>query len=940
MKRVSQPAVVAAVLIGFVLALPAAVAAPKKPPTIKDLENQQVDVSPNPPQNVDSAKTMDSYKRFLDLNAGDAALRSEALRRLGDLNLESSESERIERELITNEGLRATEAIHLYTALLKTYPKYERNDSVLYQLARAYELNAQPDKALNSLDQLVAQYPNSRFIDEAQFRRGEILFSEKAYPKAQAGYESVIKAGSSSAFYNQSLYKHGWSLFKQGENERSLDSFASVLDSVLVSKHQPNVLIELDTLSRPNRELVEDTFRVMSITFSYLEGPKSIADFAKHRKPRPYAYLMYARLGDLYMEKERYTDAADSYRAFVSQDRNNEKAPLLEMQAIGAYSKGGFPQLVLQGKKEFVENYSFGTPYWQGRDPKAEPKVVEVLKTNLKDVAQYYHAQAQRSKNVADYQEAAKWYRSYLRSFPDDPGSAVTNYLLADTLFESKQYLDAAQEYESTAYHYGQHEKAAAAGYAAIVAYGKQEETLSGEPKATLHQKAIDSSLKFAESFPAHPESAQVLTRAATELYAAKDYPRAESAAESLLAKQPAVDVAKQRIAWTVIGNSNFDQGVFDKAEAAYTHAQALMPPNDPERGVIVERLAAAIYKQGEQKSKSGDGAAAVDDFLRVSALAPSSKVRANADFDAAALLITQKQWDRAIGVLEGFRRNFPQSPLQADVTRNLAVAYSESNKPGQAAVEFEQIAQSPKETPEVQREATLQAADLYDKAGNSAKSRVMLEAFVKHFPQPLNPAMEARNKLSMIATKAGDFSGRDVWLKDIVAADRAAGGARTDRSRSLAAKATLTLATPAREQFRSIKLVAPLKKSLAEKRKAMEAALKAYEAAADYQVADVTTAATFESAELYRQLGKDLMSSERPKNLKKDELEQYDVLLEEQAFPFEEKAIKLHEVNAARTKDGTYDEWVQKSFAALAQLNPGRYAKVEIGEQQIESIR
>jgi cellulose synthase operon protein C len=915
-------------------------AAPKKPATIKDLDTQQVDVSPDPPKNVDSGKTMESYKRFLDLNAGDAALRSEALRRLGDLNLESSESERIERELVTNEGLRATEAIHLYTALLKTYPKYERNDSVLYQLARAYELNAQPERALASLDQLVAQYPNSRFIDEAQFRRGELLFSEKAYPKAQAAYESVIKNGSSSAFYNQSLYKHGWSLFKQGDNERSLDSFAGVLDSVLTSKRDPNALVEIDTLSRPNRELVEDTFRVMSITFSYSDGPKTVQEFARHRKPRPYSYLLYARLGDLYMEKERYTDAADSYRAFVSQDRNNEKAPLLEMQAIEAYSKGGFPQLVLQGKKEFVENYSFGTAYWQGRNPNSEPKVVAELKTNLKDVAQYYHAQAQRTKEVADYQEAAKWYRSYLRSWPDDPGSAVTNYLLADTLYESKQYLDAAQEYESTAYHYGDHEKAAAAGYAAIVAYGKQEDTLSGEAKATLHLKTLDSSLKFAQTFPAHPESSQVLTKAATELYAAKDYLRAVSASESLLAKQPPVDIAKQRIAWTVIGNSNFDQGVFDKAETAYTHAQAVMPPNDPERAVIVERLAASIYKQGEQKSKSGDSAAAVDDFLRVSALAPTSKVRANADFDAAALLVTEKQWDRAIPVLEGFRRNFPQSPLQADVTRNLAVAYSAANKPGQAALEFEQIAQSPKETPEVQREATLQAADLYDKAGNSAKSRTMLEAFVKHFPQPLNPAMEARNKLSLIAAKAGDYSGRDYWLKDIIAADRSAGTARTDRSRALAAKATLTLATPVREEFKSIKLVVPLKKSLAEKRKAMEAALKAYEAAADYQVAEVTTAATYESAELYRQLGKDLMSSERPKNLKKDELEQYDVLLEEQAFPFEEKAIKLHEVNAARTKDGTYDDWVQKSFAALAQLNPGRYGKVEIGEQQVDSIR
>ena len=915
-------------------------AASKNPPTIKDLEGQQVDVSGDPPRGVDANKAMDSYRRFLDLNAGDAGLRSEALRRLGDLNLESSESERIEHELVTNEGLRATEAIHLYSALLKAYPKYERNDAVLYQLARAYELNAQPDKALAALDQLVTKYPGSHYMDETQFRRGELLFAAKSYPAAQAAYEAVVKMGPASAYYNQSLYKHGWSLFKQGENERSLESFAGVLDSVLVSKHDPSELIELETLSRPNREQVEDTFRVMSITFSYLEGPKSIDDFVKHRQPRPYSYLLYARLGDLYIEKERYTDAADVYRAFVSQDRNNEKAPLLQMQAIEAYSKGGFPQLVLQGKKEFVEDYSYGTAYWQKRTPKGEPVVVAELKTNLKDVAQYYHAQAQRTKSPADYQEAVKWYRSFITSFPDAPESAATNFLLADTLFESKQYLEAGQEYENTAYGYGTHEKAGAAGYAALVAYGKQEDSLAGDAKTKMHARGVDSSLKFAQAFPLHPESAQVLTRAATDLYAAQDYARAVSVAQTLLARQPPVDASKQRIAWTVIANSEFETGEFDKAETGYNSALALMPSNDPERAVIVERLAAAIYKQGEQKSKAGDNAGAVEAYLRVSKEAPTSKVRANADFDAAALLITDKQWDRAIDVLQGFRRNFPQSPLQPDVTRKLAVAYTESNRPGPAAVEFEQIAQAPGETPEVQREATLQAAELYDKAGNAPKARSMLEAFVKHFPQPLNPAMEARNKLSAIAAKSGDISGRDNWLKDIIAADRAAGPARTDRSRALAAKATLTLAAPAREEFVRIKLVVPLKKSLADKRKAMEGALKAYSQAADYQVSEVTTAATFESAELYRQLGKDLMSSERPKKLSKDELEQYNVLLEEQAFPFEEKAIKLHEVNTARTKEGTYDEWVQKSFAALAQLNPGRYGKVELGEPLVESIR
>ena len=69
-------------------------------------------------------------------------------------------------------------------------------------------------------------------------------------------------------------------------------------------------------------------------------------------------------------------------------------------------------------------------------------------------------------------------------------------------------------------------------------------------------------------------------------------------------------------------------------------------------------------------------------------------------------------------------------------------------------------------ETPEVQREATLQAAELYDKAGDTAKSRAMLEAFVKHFPQPLDPAMEARSKLATIAAQAQDIGGRDYWLK------------------------------------------------------------------------------------------------------------------------------------------------------------------------------
>jgi hypothetical protein len=80
-------------------------------------------------------------------------------------------------------------------------------------------------------------------------------------------------------------------------------------------------------------------------------------------------------------------------------------------------------------------------------------------------------------------------------------------------------------------------------------------------------------------------------------------------------------------------------------------------------------------------------------------------------------------------------------------------------------------------------------------------------------------------------------------------------------------------------------------------------------------------------------------MDSDRPTNLEADALEQYEILLEEQAFPFEEKAIDLYTANADRAVDGVYDEWVKRSFNQLASLMPARYAKEERGEDVVTAL-
>jgi len=927
---------VAAVCAGVALNASGATAK-KKEKTIAELSTRPVVVQPDQKVEASSQRAMENYRRFLELQKTDPQLRAEALRRLADLNMEAGEGDRMagEASLIDAQG---AEAIKLYTSLLQSYPDYPRNDQVLYQLARAYETTGQPEKALATLDDIMRRYPKSPQMDEVQFRRGELLFSAKQYQPAQDAYGFVVSRGDKSSFLTQSLYKHGWSLFKQGLNDESLPSFAGVLDRTMLTR-QTHKLIPVEKLPRANRELADDTLRVMAITFSYDDDSVAAIDrfLSSHNNPA-YAPILYSRLGDLYVEKERFQDAAAVYRAFATREPNSEFSPGLSMQAIDAYRKGGFTELVLEGKREYVALYNYGTEFWNGRNKADYPNIAKELKVNLKDVATYFHANAQKSKKAEEYLEAARWYRTYLESFPDDPESFGTHYLLSETLYEARDYQGASVEFTKTAYDYPRNPRSAAAAYAALGAYTKYEETLPAAQKAEAHKLAVDAGVKFGTSFPEHPDSAGVLTRAAEDIFATQDLQRSIEVANLVLAHQPPADAPKRRIAWTIIGQANFDLMQFAEAEKGYIAARDLLPPNDKMRADLTERIASAVYRQAEAKQKSGDAAGAVEDFLRVSQVAGTSKIASQAEYDAGAQLIQLKDWPRAITVLERFRATNPKSEFSADVTRKLAVAYSESGQAGQAAVEFERIALNPAESKDVQREANLTAAELYTKSGNTPKAVGMLERFVVTYPTPVADSIEARQKLADIAGTAGQADKQRYWQREIVTANRNAGAGRTDRTQYLAAKSQLALAAPARDEFRNIALVLPLKQSLAKKRKAMEAALTGYKSATDYRVAEVTTAATYEIAEIYRKLGLDIMKSERPKKLAAEQMDEYNSLLEEQAFPFEEQAIATHEINTRLARQGAYDESVKKSFAALAELKPGRYGKTEMTSEWVET--
>jgi hypothetical protein len=209
----------------------------------------------------------------------------------------------------------------------------------------------------------------------------------------------------------------------------------------------------------------------------------------------------------------------------------------------------------------------------------------------------------------------------------------------------------------------------------------------------------------------------------------------------------------------------------------------------------------------------------------------------------------------------------------------------------------------------------------------------------VEYFPQPVELNLETRNKISIILKAQNDLQSYLDELETIVAIDASAGKERTARTRYLAGQAALVLAEQKFDAFAAVKLENPFKVNLQRKRELMQEATENFSQLVEYEIGEITAAATFYLAEIYAHFSKSLLQSERPAGLSPLELEQYELAIEDQAYPFEEKAIDFHENNIKLIARGVYNDWVEKSLQKLAEFIPARYDKPEESTGIVSSL-
>src|SRR5690606_21082468 len=202
---------------------------------------------------------------------------------------------------------------------------------------RAYDELGRTEEAIAVMERLIAEHPQSRHVDEVQFRRGEYFFVRRTYREAEDAYARIVAMGPSSAFYELALYKLGWTFYKQELYEEAIDRLVAMLDHRLATGYDFNHPAEDD-----EQHGVADTFRVSSLSLSNLGGPEVIDEYFSMRGQHSYADRIYANLGEFYLEKLRYQDAASVYRSFVALHPFHRRSPHFSMRIAEPYAQAGF----------------------------------------------------------------------------------------------------------------------------------------------------------------------------------------------------------------------------------------------------------------------------------------------------------------------------------------------------------------------------------------------------------------------------------------------------------------------------------------------------------------------------------------------------------------------------------------------------------------------
>ncbi|MCS6799621.1 MAG: tetratricopeptide repeat protein [Myxococcota bacterium] len=313
--------------------------------------------------------------------------------------------------------------------------------------------------------------PDAQFVSEAWFRIGEHHFEDYGDPNgvalAIAAYSRIL-ANPDDDNYGLALYKVAWAYYRANRFPEAIQRFSQVVDW---SDAQQGGRVQAGAQLRPEALLY------LAISFAYDDwndnqvpdpeegGPRGIQRLQDPNlmpQDRPWTPEVYFQLGNVYFDENKLPEAIEVWRLALQRWPLHHRVPEIRHMIARAYTRNAEIERALQEQASMAE-LGEGSPWWNANmdHPAAQRLAEQYAENALINSALHYHQQAQtlrrncvEQRNVqlcqqarVAYAAAANAYRGYLQRYPNNPQAYELRYNLADALFWSESYEEAAREY-------------------------------------------------------------------------------------------------------------------------------------------------------------------------------------------------------------------------------------------------------------------------------------------------------------------------------------------------------------------------------------------------------------------------------------------------------------------------------------------------------------
>jgi outer membrane protein assembly factor BamD (BamD/ComL family) len=564
-----------------------------------------------------------------------------------------------------------------------------------------------------------------------------------------------------------------------------------------------------------------------------------------------------------------------------------------------------------------------------------------------------HHRDARTTGSRAEWQAALQYYETLLARWPGDSAARTYELHAGEACAELGEYAKSLKHYRAAAAATAAGSEGAAADSVAsraawqVVAVTDRwyESTRApagaggaGAAKApgadSLAHAFVREADAFLASHPKHPQAADLVWREC-QLALAHGWNDDAQAALARFArgfptdKRAPLAAGERAEAYFRGGDFAAASDAFEEALAIAKRAGADTLARRAERALPIcayRRAEAAVAADSTQHARHAEL------FAEVAHRWPDYEHAPLAQYRAGLAWLDAGQTEKGVQAFQELTTRWPANVLAREASLKSAQAWEAAGDRERASAAYIEFAKAHAKDDNAD-EAWLKAADLADSAGQGEHADNLRKEYLKRWPNDRESALEILEKLAHqeLATVSAEKP-----LASLLATPKAVGNKPVPppsylqqylklaaqkpalASKALLAEVRFQSAEEAWRKYDALKLTQPLPKSIAAKQKLLDSVLVRYRRTVDMGEPEWAHAAGYRIGQALVGFGSALEASERPADLKGDDLKAYENVLIEQSMTFHERGETVWSDLLQRSQGGVADAWVTKTRQSL----------------------